>query len=309
MKQKRKAVNFLEVLNNELIKKIEETFNEKIISKKALTTEVTLLSFKNQKLIVKKVSKKTNQIYEYLRSSQFLNALYPIKKIIDNKAIFYLFNYLNSYEYPGEKKIIDMISVIKELHEKTSFNVKLEESNFKYFYRIYRKLDNIFQTLEMFVRESEVKDNKSDFDWIILSKYHIFLDCKTTLYNLQRKIHKYLDNKGIAMYSLCHGNLTLDHFRQNKLLSFDHAYIGFFVSDYAKFYVSIDHISGDYLKQIDKILSEYSNEFYLLYFKFMVLYIYMINLRLDSFYEYATINVYLELSKRIAFFLKYVNKK
>ena len=60
------------------------------------------------------------------------------------------------------------------------------------------------------------------------------------MYQLQRKIHKYLDNKGTCIYCLNHGNLSLNHYVQKKLLSFDNGYVGIFVSDYAKLYVSLD---------------------------------------------------------------------
>jgi hypothetical protein len=118
------------------------------------------------------------------------------------------------------KKVYDLINSVDSLHSKTSFNVKLTDVNFKYFYRIYKSLDRIFQTLEMLVRESEIKQEKTDYDWIILSKYHTFLDVKNIMYSLQKKIHKYIDSKGSCIYALNHGNLSLNHFIGKKFISY-----------------------------------------------------------------------------------------
>ena len=118
----------------------------------------------------------------------------------------------------------DLIDCVHELHKKTGFTVRLNDLNFKYFYRIYKNLDRIFQTLEMLVRECEERVVKTDFDWIILSKYNILLNVKKIMYPMQRKIHKYLDNHGNCIYALNHGNLNLNHFIQKKLISFDNGY-------------------------------------------------------------------------------------
>ena len=135
----------------------------------------------------------------------------------------------------------------------------------------------------MVIRESEERVKKTDFDWIVLSKYYIFLNAKKIMYQTQRKIHKYIDNHGNAIYSLNHGNLNLNHLLQKKLVSFDSGYIGIFVSDYAKLYVSLDEYEGNWFKEIEGKLNSYENDFYKTYFKFLVLYIYMINIRFSSF--------------------------
>ena len=283
--------------------KIEEIFNEKIIKMEALTTQVTLLLFKNAKYIVKKVSIKSKNIYDFLASQKVENVLYPLKQFTYNNEIFFVYKYIQDFEYPNEKKIIDLINAMDELHKKTGFTVRLNDINFKFFYRIYKNLDRIFQTLEMMVRECEERIKKTDFDWIVLSKYYIFLNTKKIMYQSQRKIHKYLDNHGNAIYALNHGNLNLNHFMQKKLVSFDNGYTGIFVSDYAKLYVSLDDLEGTWFKELESKLNSYENEFYKTYFKFLVLYIYVINLKFSSFEEHTILNTYLQISAKINRFL------
>ena len=291
------------MITNEFKLKIEEAFNRKITSIKLVSKYVILISFSDYKIILKKVDVKTKNIYDYLISQDVKEVVYPMKKIIFEKEIFFVYKYISNYEYPNEKKVIDIISVVDNIHKKTGFTVRLNDSNFKQCMKIYKNLDRIFQTIEMIVRESEVKEKKEDYDWIILSKYNILLKTKKIMYQLQRKIHKYIDNKGSLIYSLNHGNLNLNHFIGKKLISFDKAYIGFFISDYARLYLSVDDLDGLWFKGIEEKITSYGNDFYKVYFKFLVLYIYVINLRIDSFEQHTFLNCYVQICGKINHFL------
>jgi hypothetical protein len=291
------------MITNEFKNKIEEAFNSKITDFKIVSKYVTLITFSNQKYIIKKVSNRTKNIYDYLISQEVKEVVYPMKKIIFQKEIFFVYKYYQEYTYPNEKKIIDLIEVVDKVHKKTGFTVRLNDSNFKQCMKIYKNLDMIFQTLEMIVRECEINDDKEDYDWIILSKYFIFLQTKKIMYQLQRKIHKYIDNKGSLIYGLNHGNLNLNHMVGNKLISFEKSYIGFIVSDYVRLYLSVDDIEGLWFKNIEEKITSYGNDFYKIYFKFMVLYIYIINLRIDSFDKHTFLNCYVQICSKINHFL------
>ena len=175
-------------MKSELISKIESSLEEKILTIEALTENVTLLSFSKQKIIVKRVSSNAKNIYNYLASQKVSSVLFPIKQFVVDGQIFFLYKYLNSYEYPDVKKALDLMNVINDVHQKTAFTVRLNDINFKYFMRIYKQLDRTFQTLEMMIRECEMRPNKTDYDWIILSKYKTFINLKKMMYPLQKKI-------------------------------------------------------------------------------------------------------------------------
>ena len=95
----------------------------------------------------------------------------------------------------------------------------------------------------------------------------------------------------------------MNHFIQKKLISFDNGYTGIFVSDYAKLYVSLDDIEGMWYKEIEDKLNSYGNDFYKLYFKFLVLYIYIINLKFSSFDNHTVLNTYIQITNKINRFL------
>lgn len=292
------------MLTKILYDKIEDNFKDKIIKIDSLTTDVNLLYMTNQKLIVKEVNQKVLDIYHYLVSENIEGIRLPTKKLSDGQKVYLVFPYVKTINYPDGKQIIDLINVINNLHHKTAFTVKLEHKYFKFFYRVYQKLDRTFQTLEMWVREVEVKENKDDFDWIILSKYHIFLKAKQIMYPLQKRIHKYLDNKGEAIFCLNHGNPALNHFINHQLISFNNSYLGIFVSDLAKLYVSLDHFPNESFRLLDEVLESYQNRFYKLYFKFLVLYIYMMTLNFDFSKINYNVEIYVQVANRVQTFLK-----
>ena len=170
------------MIKNEFINKIEEAFNFKIEKQEALTTLVTLLSFKEGKLILKKVNKRTKNIYDFLASQKVEGALYPVKQFMFDNEFYFVYKYVNSYEYPSEKKIIDLINTVYELHKKTGFTVRLNDINFKYFFRIYKGLDRIFQTLEMLVRECEEKKVRNNVSGRVIQVADKGLNCARNIY-------------------------------------------------------------------------------------------------------------------------------
>lgn len=279
-------------------------FNSEINDITNITANVSSFYVNNKKYIVKLVSQKCKDIFEYIQTEQVNCISYPIKKFQLQEGLYFLYDYESELNFPSVKKTHQLLSCITELHKSTSYEKKLNKKNFKYLYRTYKKTDYKFQILEMYIREAEVKQNKNDFDWVMLSKYNIFLDTKVIMYNLQRKIHDYIDEKVNVIYSLNHGNPNLNHLYNKKLISFDNAYLGLFISDLAKLYVNCDHINIDWFSVIDQTLSPYDNQFYKIYFKFLVLYIYIINIDFDLVDLNNACNKYIQISRKISIFLE-----
>lgn len=291
-------------MTSSLEKLLNKYFNSKIENVNNVTQNVTLFTIDNQKYIVKLVSSKCNEIYNFIATEQINCISYPLKKFKVKDGLYFLYKYEKELEFPSVKKTQQLLDVINDLHKKTSYERKLNKKNFKYLYRTYKKIDYKFQMLEMYIREAEVKQNKNDFEWVILSKYSIFLDTKMMMYSLQKKIHDYVDDKISVIYALNHGNPNLTHLYNKKLISFDNSYLGLFVSDLAKLYVNCDHINIDWFTLIDQTLSPYGNNFYKIYFKFLVLYIYVINIDFDLVDINNACNKYIQLSRKISTFTK-----
>lgn len=291
-------------MNKELKSLLERYFNQEVIIINKVTTNVTLFSVNNTKYITKQVSAKCNSIYNFIVQQKVQSVNIPIKKFKVESGLYFLYCYETELNYPVLKKTQQLVDAVTTLHKSTSYEKKLNKKNFKYLYRTYKKIDYKFQMLEMYIREAEIKQSKTDFDWVILSKYSIFLDTKVMMYNLQKKIHNYIDDKISVVYSLNHGNPDLNHLYNNKLISFDNAFQGIFISDLARLYVQCDHINLDWCTVINQVLEPYGNNFYKVYFKFLVLYIYVINIDFDLIDVNNACNKYIQLSRKISNFMQ-----
>lgn len=290
--------------NAEFIQKIETSLQTKITEVEDLTTNVTLVTtIDGSQYTLKTVPPKCRDVYDFLASQKVQCVSYPVKSFRETDGAFFLYRYVKALEYPPQKKISNLFEAITELHGKTAYEKKLPQKSFKYLHRTYKKLDTIFQTLEMIIREAELATVKTDIQWILLSKYSIFLKAKAELYELQKKIHKYIDDKGTAIYCLNHGNPCLTHMVDDKIISFNHASLGIFVSDIAKLYVANEQMNLNWFRIIEEQLARYDNPFYKVYFKFFVLYIYMINLRFDDTHETEMVNIYIQIANKIKIFM------
>lgn len=297
-------VRYLFLLNQIVFNLIEQKLQVQIISQNRITSNVVLFKTIDEEYILKSVNSKCKEVYDFLKSQEVANVNYPVLTLNTKEGLYYIYKSLTKYKYPIYKQIGDFLESLDILHKSTAYEKKLSKKSFKYLYRTYKKLDYKFQLLEMYIRESEVKVDKTDYDWVVLSKYQVFLNVKPMMYDLQKKIHKYVDEEKPVIFSLNHGNPSLDHIINKQLYSFDNAYLGIFISDFAKAYVTLDHINVDWFTLIDELINPYGSNFYKIYFKFLVLYIYIISLDFDLTNSNNACNKYIQIARKIAVFTK-----
>ncbi len=257
--------------------------------------------------VVKKTNRKSDKIYQYLNSQNVHNVVYPEKKYVLNNEKYLEFPYYDEIDYPSSKKLLNLKDAIMELHDKTKTMKVIKKRNMRYFYKIYYKLDMKFSLLELYIRECENNVNHNDNDWIILSKYHIYLDCKKELYRLQKKLHNLVDKNTSAYYAVNHFKPDITHLVNNSLISLDHAKIAIVTSDIAKIYVANEYIDIDWFNFVDSWLNNYEGEIYKVYFKFLVLYIFILNVNIDNVNEYTSLNSYVQINNKIKKFLLQFN--
>ena len=250
----------------------------------------------SDKYILKQAVKNIEASYDYLKSQNVSNIIYPLKKYKVDNNIFLLYPYIEEWKYPNDKKIFDLRDSIINVHESTKILKEVKKNNYKYLYRLYKKLDNKFRILDSFINEIELKEINDDFDWIILSKYHIFLDVKKEMYRLQTKIHEDIDKHISIFYCVNHGRPSLSHLVDKSLISFEESRFSFLVSDIARFYCINDYIKIDWYELINNWLNIYSLPIYKTYFKFLSLYIFIMNLHIcdNGIYNYVEISNHLQ---------------
>lgn len=269
------------------------------ITEEKRITDNTYLITTSELYVVKLTKKDLSVCYNYLSSQNTESVLYPIKMGIFENQRYLLFKYNNYKSYPADKKIYDLKDALILMHQSTTVKKETKRNNFKFLYRLYKRLDYKFRVLDALISESELREEMDDYDWILLSKYSTFLDAKKELYRLQSKIHEIIDEHITIDYAINHGRPCLNHLVDNKLISLDESHFGCVVSDISRLYCSNDDLKIDWFNFIDEWLNMYGVEFYKLYFKFLTMYIFMINLNIDFNNHYISLSNYIQIHSKI----------
>ncbi len=275
---------------------VEQFLDQKLKGYKKLTDKAYILEF-DQKYILKKSYKNINPFYNYLKS-QHVDTKYPLAQFQIDGSLFYLMTYEEEDFYPVEKKIYDLRQSLQDLHYLTKVSKSAKKNSFKYLYRLFKKLDYQFRLLDSYIYELELKEVHEDDDWIFLAKYYKFLDCKKELYRLQMKIHNDIDNNISLSYVILHGYPSINHLIHKRLINFENSHFGYAVSDIVRLYCLNEDIKIDWFNFIDEWLSEYDS-FGKLYFKFLVLYIFVMNIHVPPTIDYMFLTNYVTIEKKI----------
>ena len=219
------------------IKKIIKNYNI-TPDKYTIKKNVIIIYENNNKYVLKKNNINTVKIYNYLLSRNFNS--FP--KIINNdyNLGYTVYEYIENIDYPKEQKAIDIINVMSQLHNKTTYYtdvikdeyektiLKLKE-RLNYIYNYYTDLINIAEkSIYMSPKEYMLSRNISKI-------FSAILYCN----NLIKKIEEILEDKKKKRIVLLHGNLELEHLRKNTkpfLISWDKAHEGIPIYDFYNFF-------------------------------------------------------------------------
>lgn len=165
------------------------------------------------------IKKNDNPIYDYLKQRNF--NYYP-DTIIKNG--YEIVNYEEDLERPNEEKIVDLVSLVALLHTKTTYYKKLNEYDYQ---EIYEDLNDRVEHIKSYYNslmdyiESEIFMSPSSY---LLARHitQIFNTISYCEYNIKEWYSKIKDKSKIRQ-SIIHNNLSLDHYINNKLISWNKA--------------------------------------------------------------------------------------
>lgn len=181
----------------------------------------------------KKVIKpnKTN-IYEYLAYRSFDN--YPNLLVDDGYEIT---DYIDEIDIPVEQKMMDLINVVSLLHKKTTYYKKISEFSIK---EIYEDIKHQIQDIKVFYDNLMIEVETSIYmppSYYLLARnisfvYDMLNYCNTNI----DKWYKNIKDTDRVRVAIIHNNLSLDHFKNNLLISWDNAKISLPIFDLYKLY-------------------------------------------------------------------------
>lgn len=198
----------------EILKSIYKPYRYTIRGK-ALILETTMGDF-----IIKEKDKDVSNLYTYLKSRGFSE--FP--SLIDaSRNEVYVYEYLSDINLPIPQKCDDLIELIASLHNKTSYFKEVSEDAFKKIYEDIKAniayLTNYYDTLyEMYFNTEYMSPSEYLF---MRNFYKIDSALKFCLSELDNWYNLVIKETKIRV-SIVHNNLSLDHLRSGKLISWDH---------------------------------------------------------------------------------------
>jgi hypothetical protein len=195
----------------------------------AQSGKVYLVESNEEKYIIKR---NDNPIYNYLNQRSF--GYYPETVIEDGYEIA---KFEDEIEIPNEQKILDLVSLIGLLHSKTTHYKPITEydhkdtyedlkGNIEYLKEHYNNIMNAIES-EIFMKPSSYLLARH-----ITQINNMLNYCENNVEEWYKKIQ---DKNKIRVVTL-HNNLALDHYINNKLISWNKAKTGSPIFDLYKLY-------------------------------------------------------------------------
>ncbi len=210
------------------MKEINELLKKNNIRYSSFRKKGSSIIFDN-KFVVRK--NKTN-IYDYLSYRNFNN--YPNLKIDDGYEIV---EYIDEIDIPKEQKMIDLIEVISSLHKKTNYYKKITDNIVDNIYNeIKQNIEEIKNYYDQLMLEAESSVYMRPSYYLLARNisniYKVIIDASNNL----EKWYKDINELKSIRVSIIHNNLSLEHFINNKVISWDKSKISIPIYDLVKLY-------------------------------------------------------------------------
>ncbi len=173
-------------------------------------------------------------IYAYLDYRNFNH--YPAFQIDDGYEIS---EYIEDVDIPREQKMIDLITLTASLHKKTTYYKKIGTFEIKDIYEdLKAEINDVRYFYDNLMNEIESTIYMAPSAYLLarnISFVYQMLDYANHHLDLWYENIKKSDRVRVA---IIHNNLSLDHFLNNTLISWDNAKIGLPIIDLYKLYKS-----------------------------------------------------------------------
>ena len=230
--------------------------NNFIVKKITIKNKVIIVESNNNKLVIKKRNNNLENLFEYLKSRNFV--YFP--QIIYRSNNYDIYEYINNVETPIEQKGTDIIRLTANLHKRTTFYKDVDEDYYK---EIYENILNRINYLENYYNDIAEIIEKEEFmspsQYLFIRNIsEIFLSLNYAKYSIS-EWYKIIDEKKRVRIVNLHNNLELEHLlindKQPFLISWDKSKKDICIYDllvfYQKYYFKLDFC--DLLKNYELI--------------------------------------------------------
>ena len=218
---------------NEILKKYELRPRNYKKNKNNLEIET-----KNGKYNVKPKIKDNKYIYDYLKSRNFS---YIPKIISKDEDEYEITEHIESYNIPNDQKIMDMITLVSLLHNKTTHYKEATEDDYKEIYEdIKNNIEYLYSYYNDIINIIDTKIYMSPSEYLLARNISKIFNALNFANNEIEKWYKLVKEKNKKRLVVLHNNLELEHFIENEkmyLISWNKAKIGIPIFDIYKLYI------------------------------------------------------------------------
>lgn len=258
---------------------IYNLYNIKVISFIKISNKVYKVKTEDKDYALKYIDQVgLDSIIEKLKIIKMDNFIYPIKNIYNQ----YVSNYENIYfmllPWTSEDKVMMpelklkfFLNTLGELHNKSFYTIKTNESFFNETYDfIANKIDKVTEYIENYMSEVERLDYKSPSQWLFLLNYPLFVDAISKANKALDNFKDKSENKTSVRLALTYKDFDYKHIilREEKILGIENIEIAPPIYDVFYTFATLNEISVDtkiyYEKYLKKfILDDYEKEWLL----------------------------------------------
>ena len=200
---------------------------------------IFIISDNENKYVIKKGNK---EVFDYLASRTF--DYFPEVIYLDDYIIS---RYEDEIDIPNEQKILDLIDLVSLLHKKTTYYENITQNDIKQVYEdILNDLDYLKRYYDILMTNIESKELYSPAEYYLARNISLIISSLNKCeIDIKKWYSKIKDNTSWRV-CLIHNNLKLEHFINNKLISFEHAKIDIPIFDLYKLYKETYNITNWY---------------------------------------------------------------
>lgn len=210
----------------------------------------------DNKYVIKKKNKSLDNTFNYLLSRSF--DYFP--EIIKEDKDYIYYKYIEDINEPNEQKMVDLMTLLSLLHNKTTIYKEIDIDHYKYIYESTNKeIDETYKYYNDLMNNIDEQVYMSPSNYLIARNISIVYNSLNYAKEHINIWYKMIENKRKARVVTIHNNISLEHYlKQDKpyFISWDKSKIDIPIYDLINIYKK-NYLEYDFIDMLKIYLNKY----------------------------------------------------
>lgn len=210
----------------------------------------------DNKYVIKKKNKSLDNTFNYLLSRSF--DYFP--EIIKEDKDYIYYKYIEDINEPNEQKMVDLMTLLSLLHNKTTIYKEIDIDHYKYIYEsTNREIDETYKYYNDLMNNIDEQVYMSPSNYLIARNISIVYNSLNYAKEHINIWYKMIENKRKARVVTIHNNISLEHYlKQDKpyFISWDKSKIDIPIYDLINIYKK-NYLEYDFIDMLKIYLNKY----------------------------------------------------